>query len=213
MLNIIKNSFIMFYKYLPVLIPLGLISPVYNYYFPVETHQILSEIISYICTAIILTSLSSIKTLSQLKSYKLWIIYTITFICSKYIYLTANKIILTYILPEILTYTSYNNIIYFITVTATLGFLRFIIILSLYCAIIHKEITINILHKISSPYWKILIFMIIIDLPSFITITNSENPILFLILRWYTGCILTCFAITFYKDKRKPGINRAPKPS
>ncbi len=207
MLNIIKNSFIMFYKYLPVLIPLGLINPIYNYYFPNTPYVPIHYPIEFITLLI----LSNIKDLSRFKSWKFWLVYTIAFLIYKYLYLFANTFFTKIIAPEIFLYTEFSKLKLVILVTGTLYYLDFRLTTML-CAVVNGEkfSLKNIYNITNAPYWKIIIFVMITTITVSSYMLIPDNLTLFTLpdiaSQWYVGCMANCFAVCFYKAKKEGRI-------
>ncbi len=207
MLNIIKNSFIMFYKYLPILIPLGLIGPVYIHYFPLHPHIPLSL---FVLLAIFII-LSNIKDLSRFKSWKFWLVYTIAFLIYKYLYLFANTFFTKIIAPEIFLYTEFSKLKLVILVTGTLYYLDFRLTTML-CAVVNGEkfSLKNIYNITNAPYWKIIIFVMITTITVSSYMLIPDNLTLFTLpdiaSQWYVGCMANCFAVCFYKAKKEGRI-------
>ena len=208
MLNIIKNSFITFYKYLPILIPVGLVSPTYNYFFPTETYPVSNTIISYFCTLIIITALSNIRSFSHFKSWKLWTSYTITFFLLKGILQPKiQDFVFEIIIKKILFSIDYlcNTFSFYSIILLTISYCSFCFAMIYFVTINNKQISTKEIIKISfSPYWKIIILIGIIDVPTYFFSTNIQKPLFIIILNWYLLCMLYCFVANFYKTKEKP---------
>ena len=204
MLNIIKNAFIMFYKYLPILIIIGLTYPLttdllkQNY--PITTH-----IIAFLRVLIILTIFSGIKQLNYFKSWKFWISYTSIYIVIKIINYSASEFFLNIIMNKIISHfdTLYTMPCFLILHMATISCLGFYITIPL-CAVLHKE-TLNIkkiFDTIKYPYWKILVFTIIIEIVKFIVFLSTNKQSFDFIIHWYTSAIFLSFIINFYQAKK-----------
>ena len=197
----------MFYKYLPVLIPLGLIGPVYIHYFPHHPHNPLSL---FVLLAIFII-LSNIKDLSRFKSWKFWLVYTIAFLIYKYLYLFANTFFTKIIAPEIFLYTEFSKLKLVILVTGTLYYLDFRLTTML-CAVVNGEkfSLKNIYNITNAPYWKIIIFVMITTITVSSHMLIPDNLTLFTLpdiaSQWYVGCIANCFAVCFYKAKKEGRI-------
>lgn len=206
MLNIIKNSFIMFYKYLPILLLLGLIGPVYSYLYPISNHPISTTLISGICSFIIFAILSNIKNLHYFKSWKLLVYYTIAYITIKAINYGTEQILFEYSFPKIARYINflYTPVSYAILSIATTSYISFRLGIIL-CMIVNKESPTlkNIATITYAPYWKIFVFMTIIDLPNILIISQTHNPFIILGITWYGSCLSSSFIVNFYKNKKK----------
>lgn len=204
MLNIIKNSFITFYKYLPILIIIGLTYPLttdllkQNY--PITTH-----IIAFLRVLIILTIFSGIKQLNYFKSWKFWISYTSVYIAIKIINYSTSEFFLNIIMNKIISHFDflYNIPCSLILYTITISCLDFYTTVPL-CSALHKE-KLNIkkiFDTIKYPYWKILVFTTIIEMIKFITFLSTKKLDFDFIIHWYTSTIFLSFIITFYQTKK-----------
>ena len=207
MLNIIKNSFISFYKNLPILIPIGLISPIYDYFFPTKAYPITNTIISYFCTLIIITILSNIRSFSHFKSWRLWTSYTITFFFLKGILQPKlQNFIFEIFIKKILFSFDYlcNTFCFYAIILLTISYCSFCFATIYFIIINNKQIsTKEIIKNSFSPYWKIIILIGIIDIPTYFFAVNIQKPLFIIILNWYLLCMLYCFVANFYKTKEK----------
>ena len=205
MLNIIKNSFIMFYKYLPILIPLGLISPVYSYFYPISNHSISTTLISGFCCFLILLFLTNSKPYLNTFLKKLSI-FIIAYFAFSAFYKIANNIFYEYGIEKFLHSIKffYNFTGYFILETMTQSYIRFCYAVFLVTIITQEKlITKNIFSIINKSYWKILLLITIIELPTFYPIYILNGSLSAIILQWYTNSIFYCIIINFYKAKKE----------
>ena len=207
MTNIIKNSFIIFYKYLPILIPLSLILPAYDYYFPNKIYAPLS----YFIILIAFITLSDIKNFSYFKTWKFWLIYTAFFLINKTLYNITEMFIFEILAKKILIEIVYIEINFVIFVALTLGYVNFRLLI-LDCAIINNEkITLKNLYNITNaPYWNIITHVFKIDFFPYLGVVyppSDEHLFAFnLFSQIYSQCMQFCVATMFYKAKKAGAI-------
>lgn len=210
MLNIIKNSFITFYKYLPVLILLGGINQIFLHYnITKETHPLIYYAAYFSKISILIIIFSNIKKISVFKTWKFWTVYTVAFVTIKIISKIANAFFMEIFMFKIIYHIDilFNIPTFVILQTLCLSYLDFCLTIPL-CMIINQDkLTIkNIKNILSYPYWKIITFLICIDvLKAVVLMNNSTIPMLSPFI-WFLNYIFLSFVVNFYKS-RKQGTN------
>ena len=209
MLNIIKNSFIMFYKYLPILIPLGLILPICLHLYPADKHPYSAFITAFFSSIAIFLCLSSPKKISYYKTLHFWLTYLISFSIIKLINDIAGTIFFEIGVEKLLFYSNilYNKTGYIILEILTVSYIAFRLRIILYMIVKQEKITISNIKKITyAPYWKIILLTAPFEIISFYFMTIIEEASYNIILKWGTDCIFYCLIVCFYKAKKEGRI-------
>ncbi len=209
MLNIIKNSFISFYKNLPILIPVGLTVQIFSFYFPIETYPISTIIVFGLYTLVIMILLSERKDITQYKHWKFWCYYISCYIIIKLINIGTMKLFSNILIQKIISPISflYTPITYIILELTTISYINFLLGIIL-CSIVNgdRPNIKNIIKIISFPYWKIILLSAIIDIPVTLTLLATEGNKILILLTWYSSCIFLSFIANFYKAQKAGDI-------
>lgn len=210
MINIIKNSFITFYKYLPVLILLGGFDLLFSHYnITEETHPLIYYITNFCVISILIIIFSNIKKISVFKTWKFWTVYTVAFVTIKIISKIANIFFMEIFMFKIIYHIDilFNIPTFVILQTLCLSYLDFCLTIPL-CMIINQDkLTIkNIKNILSYPYWKIITFLICIDVLKAVVLMNTTVSPMQAPIIWSLNCVFLSFVVNFYKS-RKQGTN------